>query len=180
VNFSSQSSTNRDIIKTTDASTNKNFTIPVDSFNNNKERKTQENNNNNVNINRDKCISINNTFENGSDTALKQNTVRNPYNSKSSREQQTENVNINLMNQAKQSNYNSNNNNNNDYFTSDDYRIYSSNNPNICEKKNKENFMNKFQRNDISYSGDEDESKISESDMLSSYAPSERTKSIIS
>jgi hypothetical protein len=48
---------------------------------------------------------------------------------------------------------------------------------NMRNYTNKEYFMNKFKQNEVSFSEMED-SKITESDKLSSYAPSERTKGI--
>lgn len=142
--MNSSQSTNKDIIKTTDASTNKN-TIFID---NKKERNLHETAKNLPNQNENKYMTSNNIFVNGSNNTLNKNTVGTPCYQNSIRTNQFND------NEIKNKSINHINNNN----------------------LNQDHFMNKFKQNDVSYS-EMDDSKISESDKLSSYAPSERTKS---
>jgi len=158
----SSNSTNRDIVKTTDTSTNKNNTIAVDNNNYNNERINHEKNKN-------KYLTLNNTFNNCLNNTPNQNTVRNPNIQDASMK---ETKMIKLSNQINDKNY-KNDDNERNYFNVNFY-----NNPykNPDEIKKQEFHKNRLSQKDVSYS-EMDDSKISESDKLSSYAPSERTKS---
>jgi len=149
-NINLSQSTNRDMIKTTDDSTNKN-TIQNDYMF--KER----NDNIGSNLN-NKYITLNNNSENGS-KIINQNTINRHQN--------------NLYN-----------NNNNNFNNSAKIQFENMHQYNDNEYKNKQNninqeyLMNRFKQNEVSFS-EMDDSKISESDKLSSYAPGERTKGIL-